>query len=430
MANVWRIAYESLRLQTGMSPVRLEARLRALVRHAYTHVRYYRHLMNKSGIRPSDIRTMDDFTHNFPSTHSVEYRSIRHERGPRYLIDQRLDPALLKKTYSSGSTGIPAKFFRSSADVAHNAAKTLRHLVLTGLRPWHRTLAVVNPCNHVIRDSALQRFGMFQRHTVHALIDPREVIEIIRRKRINAIYGNVACLTELADHLQGEKNDEMRIEILFPGTARINENTRRYLCETFHAKNYAEYYGTTETGIVARRVDNYYHPDFTSIFFDIKDPETDGPYTRGSILLTSLRFQAQPILNLEIGDIVTVENYNNHRRLRTRIVSIDGRDNDFLVLENGQRISGTFFSKLLDSFDFVRQFQVVQRHAGHCEILLRLAPGRSAAIENVDAKLHKFCRGRFAYKIHNVDYIPLQPNGKRKILISKLNSKFEYRCST
>jgi len=37
-----------------------EHRLAVIINQAYSHVPYYRQLLNKLGLRPSDIRSMDD----------------------------------------------------------------------------------------------------------------------------------------------------------------------------------------------------------------------------------------------------------------------------------------------------------------------------------------------------------------------------------
>ena len=409
--------------RTG-KPAQVQVRLRGLVQHAYTNVPYYRDLMTGAGVHPSDFRTMRDFIDGFPPTHTLHYRAVQHEEGPASLLDQRLRVENLSRDNSSGSTSVPVSVFHSPKEAAHYGAKTLSLLVRAGLRPWHRALAINRVQVSANPDSPLQKLGIFQRRNVTAMEDSGEIVDMIRREHINAVYGNVAYIEELADRIQERGGAGFKLQTLVPGAGHIDDNTRRYLRETFSPVRYAEFYGTTETGIIASRTHDFYQPDFNSVFFCLKDPVAEGPNLRGSILLTALHSFSQPILNLEIGDLVTVSGYTRHEELNSRIISIDGRDNDFLVLKDGQRLSAAFFYMIFERFDFLRQFQLVQERAGHCDIRLKIASeGDRQRLYKVTDMIRHFSRGRFDFDLHVVDHIATQPNGKRKILISRLTCK-------
>ena len=117
----------------------VEKKVVALVRHAYTEVPYYRELMDRAGLRPDDIRSLDDYVEKFPLTEAVDYkRAFLDNRNS--FISGRLLPTLRHEDRSSGSTGIPTTVLRSHSETAHNDAKTLFHLLRLGFRPRHRTL--------------------------------------------------------------------------------------------------------------------------------------------------------------------------------------------------------------------------------------------------------------------------------------------------
>ena len=415
-----------LALQRRVSPDLLTRRLSQLVEHAYQNVRYYRELMMQAQVHPEDIRTIADFVACMPTTNSSYYRSMQQDNGHEFMLDQRQHLHNLIRYNSSGSSGIPISIYRTQQESAHDAAKTFSHLVRAGLRPWHRTLSITNPLQVVDEDSILQRIGIFQRHTRNAMTDSAEVLDFVKNNRINAIYGNVAYIEELADRLNESRKSGVRLQLLMPGAGHITESRRRYLKNSFCTARYSEIYGATETGIIASRSNGYYQPDFNSIFFSLKDPVDDGAQTRGSIVLTALHSFAQPILNLAIGDIVSVDNYAQHLVLKSRILTIEGRDNDFLLLDDGKRMSATIFYKILESFDFIRQFQIIQERPGHCDILLKLTAAEARRnLTRVTDSLNHYGRGQFEFDIKIVDAIAPQPNGKRKVFISLLPRRFD-----
>lgn len=127
------------------SPQWVEQRLVWLVKHAWENVSFYRDKMKESGITPDDIQSLKDFMEYFPKTNSSEYRSIQQNKGFSYLIDKNLQMTDLIESRSSGSSDIPISIFMTSDEKQYQDAKALWHFIRAGLRPWHRSMAVVPP---------------------------------------------------------------------------------------------------------------------------------------------------------------------------------------------------------------------------------------------------------------------------------------------
>jgi phenylacetate-CoA ligase len=401
-------------------PERVERRIIKLIKCAYEHVPFYHDLMKAHGLTPNAFNNLEDYLKKFPRTPTNEYRKIHQEKGINYMMDDRVQPETLIEIRSSGSSGIPLSIYKTKKEKINDNAKTIWHLTHGGLRPWHRVLAVVDPANVVKRDSIFQEFGIFRRYFGHSMMDPEHIMHIIDEKKINAIYGQKSMIVLMAKQYDKTGRKPPHLSFLMPGAERISRADREILCRIFVPRHYGEYYGSSETGIIATKVDGDYKVNFHSTFFCLTDPETLGNLTQGTITVTSQDLEAQPILMVGLGDIVTVRNFEGLLELNTSIVSIDGRDNDYLVLENGEKLTGMVFLAVLDNPLFILQFRIIQDCIGSCRILLRLREETEANKREVEHLLESVLGGKIRYEIEYVDDIPIDPNEKTKVLVSKI----------
>ena len=419
------IMYKMLKRYIGYfqtpKPERVERRILELIKHAYKHVPFYYDLMKAHGLTPDEFNSFEDYLEKFPRTPTTEYRAIQQEKGIKYMMDDRIEPESLIEIRSSGSSGIPFSIYKTRGEKAIDSAKTVWHLTQGGLRPWHRVLAVVDPMNVVKRDSILQEFGIFRRSFGHSMMEPDDIMDIIGEKKINAVYGQKSMIMLIANHYNKTNRKPPHLSFLMPGAELITRADREILKRTFLPTRYGEFYGSTETGIIATKNSGDYKVNFHSTFFCLSAPETSEDLTRGTITVTSQDLEVQPILMVGLGDVVTVRNYEHLLELKTSIVSIDGRDNDYLVLENGERLSGMTLLAVLIKPLFILKFRIVQDCIGSCRVLLRLREETEANKREVESLLESVLAGKIRYKIEYVDDIPIDPNEKTKVIVSKIS---------
>ena len=245
----------------------MERRILELIKHAYEHVPFYHELMQSHGLTPDEFNNLEDYLEKFPRTPTTEYRTIQQEKGIKYLMDDRIEPESLIEIRSSGSSGIPFSIYKTKEEKTIDIAKTVWHLTHGGLRPWHRVLAVVDPVNVVKRDSILQVFGIFRRYFRHSMMDPEQIMDIIDEKKINAIYGQKSMIMLIADHYNKTGRKPPHLSFLMPGAEQITRADREILNRTFVPKRYGEFYGSSETGIIAAKDNGDYKVNFHSTFF-------------------------------------------------------------------------------------------------------------------------------------------------------------------
>ena len=124
--------------------------------------------------------------------------------------------------------------------------------------------------------------------------------------------------------------------------------------------------------------------------------------------------------NLKLGDKISVKNYDKLLNLKASITRIEGRDNDYLILRDGSKLSGSTFYAALEYFSFVRQFRIIQTQFGKCEILISLLDCNNNNKKIINNRINEILTNKISYEIHFVNKIPMDPNGKTKILISRI----------
>lgn len=127
------------RLTETLPRERLDAlhleRVQALVRYAYGHSAFYRRKLDSAGVRPRDIRTLEDFKRRVPLTDKSEFIELQQERPP--YGDTIALPLELVSHHceTSGTTGLPLAIPYSMADTVRYGESWCYGYWALGIRP-------------------------------------------------------------------------------------------------------------------------------------------------------------------------------------------------------------------------------------------------------------------------------------------------------
>ncbi len=89
-------------------------RIQLLIKHAYQNTSFYRKLYDQAGIKPEDIRTLDDFYHKVPFTDKPDFIQDQQERP--YGAQALPDSSTHQYFTTTGTTGTPFRFIYSYYD--------------------------------------------------------------------------------------------------------------------------------------------------------------------------------------------------------------------------------------------------------------------------------------------------------------------------
>ncbi|MDI3340469.1 MAG: phenylacetate--CoA ligase [Sphaerobacter sp.] len=353
-------------------------RLRGIVAYTYEHVPFYREAFDAAGVRPADIRSVDDLP-RLPFTRKSDLR----EHYPFGLLAVPRD-RLVRIHASSGTTGKPTVVAYTQRDIDLFAEVVARSLAAAGARPG---MILHNAYGYGLFTGGLglhfggERLGMTV-VPVSGGVTERQLTLILDFKP-DMIAATPSYAQTLAGEFAKRGVDPEAISLRYgilgaePWTETIREHVERGLGLT--ATNI---YGLSEVigpGVsqecVEERAGSHIWEDH--FLAEVVDPATGEPLPDGAVgelVFTTLTKEAMPLIRYRTGDLT----YITHEpcgcgRTHVRMGPIRGRTDDMLVVR-GLNLYPTQIEEILrDIPDVVPHYQlVVSRDAGLDEVEVKV----------------------------------------------------------
>ncbi|WP_022855771.1 phenylacetate--CoA ligase family protein [Thermodesulfobacterium thermophilum] len=310
-------------------------RLKEVVKRVYEKVPFYRKKFDEAGIKPEDIRSLEDIKH-LPFTSKTDMR----EAYPFGLFAVPLSEIVEIHT-SSGTTGKPVVAGYTVKDIALWAEVMARCLVMVG----------------ATKDDIVQiayGYGMFTgglgfhygAQKIGATVVPASAGNTKRQIELMKDFGTtfLACtpsyalyLTEYAKEEMGIDLSTLKLRIGSFGAEMWTEEMRKEIERRMGIKAY-NVYGLTEIigpGVAHEcPAQQGLHVWEDHFYPEIIDPETGEPLPEGQegeLVLTSLTREGMPMIRFRTRDITTL-----HRekcacgRTLAKIERIKGRSDDMI----------------------------------------------------------------------------------------------------
>lgn len=310
-------------------------RLKRIVKYAYERVPYYRKKFDEVGLKPEDIKSLEDIRY-IPFTSKADLREVY----PFGMFAVPLSE-IVEIHSSSGTTGKPVVIGYTRGDIEVWKEVMARSLTMMG----------------VTRDDIIQiayGYGLFTGGlgfhygalTIGATIVPTSAGNTRRQIELMRDFGTtvLCCTPSYALYLAEYAKDEMGID---PSTLKLRagsfgaemwtEEMRREIERRFGIKAY-NVYGLTEIigpGVAHEcEEQNGLHIQEDHFYPEIIDPETGEPLPegeRGELVLTTLTKEGVPMLRFRTRDITAfVKGECPCGRTFIRIERIRGRTDDMI----------------------------------------------------------------------------------------------------
>ena len=311
-------------------------RLRKIVRHAYDHVEFFRKRMEERGVRPEDIRSLDDIR-KLPFSKKVDLR----DTYPFGLCAVPMSE-VVRLHASSGTTGKPIVVAYTRADLDVWAQVMRRGLSSAGLS-----------CNDIIQIA--YGYGLFTGglgahdgcQALGATVVPASVGNTQRQVMLMRDFGvtGICCTPSYFMHLieqaaaAGIDMRELPVRVGIFGAEPWSQGMRRQLeegggIEAFDIYGLSEIIGPGVAIECPRH--NGLHVFEDHFYPEIIDPDTgevlpDGE--TGELVLTTLSKYAMPMIRYRTRDITRIiaEPCECGRTLR-RIDRISARSDDMFII--------------------------------------------------------------------------------------------------
>jgi len=398
-------------------------KLKLLLSHAYENVPYYRSLFDSNRIKPEDIRSVQDLV-NIPVTDKTVTRSMKRSD----IMAKNINQGECVEVFTSGSTGMPTHIYFTQRDLEFLDLIYLRSFLENGLRFKYKRAFVLDPHSFETKKCWYHWFGLATYVNISCFWDPREQTKALIDAKPDFIHGYPSSLKEIAELVLELEIKEIQPRIISTAGEMLHKKDRGLIASVFGVDIY-DRYAARECGNIAWECNMHagYHINIDSLIVEfIKDGHPVEPGERGDVVITNLHSYAMPFIRYRIGDIAVPSGNACPCGMELPLMEIfEGRDEDFIVLNNGRKISPMAVTGTLDHIPGLKQFRVIQEKR---ELMVVQIVAGAKYSQDVPLKTQNLLRELVGDEMHieirMVSEISKEPTGKVRAVISKvLDSK-------
>lgn len=404
--NDW--SYEQLRNHQDM-------KLKRMVRHCYETVPYYRNLFDSLGINYESIRTIEDLKLLPILSKDTVNKNFKD------FISTSIPKTKMVLGHTSGTTGSGFKFYTTNEAISEQWAVWWRFRQNLGIEfntwtalfgsnlvvpidqnkpPYWR---INKPCKQIY-------FSAFHENEDNLY----HYFNEINRRKLRWIHGFPSLLTLLASFiLKNNLKFDYKIEYVTIGAENLLDYQRNIIEEAFGTKVY-QHYGLAEG--VSNFSQNKDGEMFVDEDFAITEflPNDNDTY---NIIGTNLTNFAMPLLRYDTKD--TARFINDKKTGKRKVLSIDGRTEDYITLPNGVRV-GKLDHAFKDTVNIV-EAQISQK--ADYSIIVYAVKNKEDVTDDENQAVH-LLRKSLGYDI-SIDFkyvtkIPRTAGGKLRFVISEI----------
>ncbi|MBI5055601.1 MAG: phenylacetate--CoA ligase family protein [Nitrospirae bacterium] len=398
------------------------AKLRRLIKHVYSSVRYYSAAMRNIGLRPEDIKGVEDLKY-FPV---LTKKDIKNNYDK--LTSNDSHKRKISKASTGGTTGESLTVFRDMDTLTWTEAVLLRGMSWAGFSTGDK---IVDFCSEG-RPNLLGkvRTRLVNRYCFPAYAKENELIrhfEKIKSVRPFALTGYASNLYRIAAVCHKQKINDVKIPVIFSTAEMLYDHQRDFIEQTFNGRVF-DYYGCNEIGSLAYQCE-YGNKHISDEHVIVEATNAGGvPVMNvpGEITITDLDNYAMPLIRYKNGDVgVTATGACECGRGLSTIKSLQGRAQDFLRAEDGNYVPSIFFANRFRSIKGISQYQIIQNDARNITMKIVRNDSFSGAELTGMTDIIKGAIGQSVnIRVEECDSINITGRGKTRLVISHVPVEF------
>jgi phenylacetate-CoA ligase len=244
----------NLRLESSRLQEDQNKKLRAIVKHAYEHVPFYRRKFDNAGLKPDDIMSAEDL-HKLPMTTKDEIQGTPLSD----IIPKGINVNDCIKGVTSGSCGVPLTVFIDKKAEDFRLALWGRAWLENSWRPWDKMAILKIPKRFQSHRRWIERHGLLKRKEISVFENVQHQAKLIEFYKPDVLKGYSSSLAILADFCSDRKHGVCPRSI-FAGAELLHEKDRKLMSSVFGC-DVLDYYGSIEFSLLAWECQNHlgYH---------------------------------------------------------------------------------------------------------------------------------------------------------------------------
>ncbi len=392
-------------------------KLEALLVHAYENVPYYRRVFERRGLRPTDIRGLDDLG-QLPVLSKQAILSHGDDLVARNIAAHELVDA-----NTGGTTGIPMRFKRDRCcrDIHYAGMAAFarwcgcnvgdRQALVWGAR---QDLACATDWKGSLADRLLRRPLTLN---AYSLSDAAmaQFVGRLRAYRPRVLRGYPSAIEALA-HFVRSSGVRLSVPATVCTAEPLTDAQRAVIGEYLQTEVFNQYAGR-EFGLMAMECRQHcgLHVNAFSLHLEVLIGDAPAPPGElGRLVGTDLNSYGMPLIRYELGDMgVRAEHACPCGIASECLASVEGRAVGLLVNAQGSRLSGLSLVTAMRSLSIPGQCQFVQHADLSVEVRIVPAAGFRPDHEGAVQRAVKALLGQdVPVKVHRVREIPRVTSGK------------------
>jgi phenylacetate-CoA ligase len=432
MPNLFRVSYflaKAMRRpywDKGGLQLYQNKKLRSVIDNAYRNVPFYHSKFRDAGIKPADIKTVDDLS-KLPVFMKAEFR----REDPRRLVSLQHDISHLKTETTSGSTGQPFTTYLSRSEIDWRKAIYMRANISCGQRLRDRWVVITSPHHFSDTTGIQRRLGIYAQTCVSVFEGVDEQMRLIAELNPAVLDGYSGSLLLIARKIEEKRLKTIRPRIVFGTADLLNSEEQQFMERVFDAPYYDQF-GCAEIDRSAWQCPEKvgYHMDIDSVVTQFVDEEGNdvAPGERGEVVYTSLFNYAMPFIRYGVGDLgVPSDEQCPCGRNLPLMSAVEGRRDSVLILPDGRLLSPMSFRIAVSKFfDDITHYRLVQKKVDLLELYVEKkndVNDEEAFEANLVAHVSNVLdleKARVKIIVHFVDSVPLSQTGKLAAIVSEL----------
>ncbi|MCJ7654849.1 MAG: phenylacetate--CoA ligase family protein [Dehalococcoidia bacterium] len=402
-------------------------KLRALIKHAYENVPYYRRVFEERGWTDKDIQTVNDL----PKLPILTKNDIRENFQDMLAKDYKKWKPIAGAT--GGSTGEPLKYYFTKDLASIGWAGMFRGWGWAGYRIGDKRISFGG--SSLVPNKSPTLFEITRRKlernlplSAVSMNDAKydKYMNTINSYKPKFIYGYPSSIYLLADYCKSHEINKIHFDAVFSTAEVLLPNYRtaienQFQCEVF------DQYGSYDGGGQALECQTHqgFHITIEKVILEIVDENGQKlpPGKSGRIIVTDLHNYAMPFVRYAVEDMgVLAEERCTCGRGLPLMKSIEGRTTDFIVLANGVVLSGPALTLVFKDCH-IKQYQVVQEAEDKLLIKVMKGEGYTEQDTNHFLSIIKAHAGEgIEVEPEFVDEISATKAGKYRFIISRVSN--------
>jgi phenylacetate-CoA ligase len=238
------------------------------------------------------------------------------------------------------------------------------------------------------------------------------------------LFGYASALARFAEFVQAHHLDDIKFLSVISSAEVLYPHQRELIERTFGC-GVIDRYGTRELGGIACECQEHMglHISTENVCVEILRNGIPVPVgEEGDIVVTNLNNYGMPFIRYQTGDVGQLSDVECRcGRGLPMMQIVSGRATDLFKTKDGRTIHRAFFTHLFYDIVEVKQFQVTQESYDLVVVsIVERSPLPSERLVFLERAIKDMMQSDVKVEFEFLDTIPLQPSGKYRFIISKV----------